>query len=513
MSIPDLKSPAAKAESRENNQQQQSAMMWILTGTIICLILVIVILLLRPEQNQSAKQHTLTEKNQTELIQSEKKQQVITQNKSNKDDKETNDIDKSNKNYTYNEQTEIEWFLKKTQADNEQLKIWSEETYKKAMELEKQALQDKKDQKFKLAEGQFQQAIELIEQSLNNKQTIKSSLLQETEQLLTKNKTEQAKQILEKARVIDPQDKKIDELMQRIIQRPQVLELEEQAVRYEQDSNKQDALELYKKILDLDKQYIKAQKKVAELTRQIKDDQFKKIIGQLIVALDENNIKKAQLLFSQAQSIYPEDAVLAELQQRLNQQKKTATIVKNLKQAEYYQHSEQWNKALKAYKAVLKADPNSSNALLNIERVKKYIKINQSLDKIIQYPDRLQEDKVLDNSRAILAFVKDQLKHKNSLLYPLSRTPELKQKLIKTENIIQSASQIINVQLISDNKTEVVIYKVGKFGKFENREIKLRPGLYTIVGSRDGFKDYRKKIRISPDKNNVSIVIVSKEQI
>ncbi len=508
MSIPDLKSPAAKAESRENNQQQQSAMMWILTGTIICLILVIVILLQRPEQGQAVKEHSLTEKKQPEI-----KQQVTNQNKINTDNKVTNDKDKSDKDYTYNEQIEIVWFLKKTQAENEQLKVWSEEIYKMAMELEKQALQDKKDQKFKLAEGQFQQAIDLIEQSLNNKQTIKSSLLQKTEQLLTKNETEQAKKTLEKARIIDPQDKKIDELMQRIIQRPQVLELEKQAVRYEQDDNKQGALEAYTKIIEMDKQYLKAQKKIAELTKQIKDDQFKKTIGQLIIALDKNNIKKAQLVFNQAQSIYPEDPVLAELQQRLNQLKKTATIIKNLKQAEYYQHNEQWNKALKAYKAVLKADPNSSNALLNIERVKKYIKINQSLDKIIQSPDRLQEDKVLDNSRAILAFVKDQLKHKNGLLYPLSRTPVLKQKLIKTENIIQSASKIINVQLISDNKTEVVIYKVGKFGKFENREIKLRPGLYTIVGSRDGFKDYRKKVRILPDKNNVSIVIVSKEQI
>lgn len=508
MSIPDLQSPAAKVESRENNQQQQSAMIWILTGTIICLILVIIILLLRSESGQTVKQQTLIEKTNVE-----KKGKIVTLNKINSDNKQTNDKDKPERSNTYNEQIEIKWFLKKTQADNEQLKVWSEETYKKAIALEKQALQDKKDQKFELAEGKFQKAIELIEQSFNNKQKIKSSLLQKTEQLLAKNETEQAKQTLEKARVIDPQNKKIDELMQRITQRPQILELEEQAGRYEQDDNKQDALELYKKILVLDKQYTKVQKKIAELTRQIKDDQFKKIIGQLIVSLDENNIKKAQLLFSQAQSIYPEDPVLTELQQRLNQQKKSATIIKNLKQAEYYQNNEQWNKALKAYKTVLKADPNSSNALLNIERVKKYIKINQSLDKIIQYPDRLQEDKVLDNSRSILAFVKDQLKQKNSLLYPLSRTPVLNEKLIKTENIIRSASKIINVQLISDNKTDVIIYKVGKFGKFENREIKLRPGLYTIVGSRDGFKDYRKKIRISPDKNNVSIVIVSKEQI
>ena len=509
MSIPDLKSPAARAEFRENNQQQ-TVVIWILAGTIICLILVIIILLLRPGQSQLDIQQTLTELKQIEKKQTEKKQKIFSQNKTNK---ETNDTDKLLNNYPYNEQTEIEWFLKKTQADNEQLKIWSEEIYKKAMVLEKQALQNKKEQKFNLAESRFQQAIELIEQSLNNKQTIKNSLLQETEQLLSNNKIKQARQTLEKARVIDPQDKKINELMQRITQRPQVLELEEQAVRYEQDDNKQGALEAYIKITELDKQYTEAQTKITQLTRQIKDEQFKKTIGQLIVALDKNNLKKAQLLFSQAQSIYPQDPVLAELQQRLKQQKKSAVVTKNLKQAEYYQNNEQWNKALKAYNTVLKTDPNSSHALLNIERVKKYIKINQSLDRIIQSPDRLQEDKVLDNSRAILTSVKDQLKHKNSLLYPLSRTPLLKQKLIKTENIIQSASKIINVQLISDNKTDVVIYKVGKFGRFENREIKLRPGLYTIVGSRDGFKDYRKKIRITPDNNNVSIVIVSKEQI
>ncbi len=65
----------------------------------------------------------------------------------------------------------------------------------------------------------------------------------------------------------------------------------------------------------------------------------------------------------------------------------------------------------------------------------------------------------------------------------------------------------------SDNQTDVAIYKVGKFGKFSSREIELKPGKYTIVGSRSGFRDVRKVITILADMADKTIQVRCEEPI
>jgi len=51
--------------------------------------------------------------------------------------------------------------------------------------------------------------------------------------------------------------------------------------------------------------------------------------------------------------------------------------------------------------------------------------------------------------------------------------------------------------------TEVVMYHVGTLGSFEKKQIVLKPGRYTVVGSRAGYRDIRKIIEIdSQNKKN-----------
>jgi hypothetical protein len=65
----------------------------------------------------------------------------------------------------------------------------------------------------------------------------------------------------------------------------------------------------------------------------------------------------------------------------------------------------------------------------------------------------------------------------------------------------------INVTIESDNNTEVAVYKVGKLGKFSKRELKLRPGTYTVVGARNGYQDVRQKIVLKPGQASLRVTI------
>ena len=49
-----------------------------------------------------------------------------------------------------------------------------------------------------------------------------------------------------------------------------------------------------------------------------------------------------------------------------------------------------------------------------------------------------------------------------------------------------------------ENATRVTIQRVGEFGPFTRRELDLKPGRYTIVGSRAGYRDVRHDFTVAP---------------
>ena len=66
---------------------------------------------------------------------------------------------------------------------------------------------------------------------------------------------------------------------------------------------------------------------------------------------------------------------------------------------------------------------------------------------------------------------------------------------------------------MSDNATNVAIFKVGKFGAFSMHELELRPGNYVATGSRAGYRDVRLEFRVAPEVEMKPIVVRCEEQI
>ena len=69
------------------------------------------------------------------------------------------------------------------------------------------------------------------------------------------------------------------------------------------------------------------------------------------------------------------------------------------------------------------------------------------------------------------------------------------------------------VALTSDNVTDVQVYRVGKLGLFESRELELMPGRYTVVGTREGYRDVRKEINLVPGAAPPVVTIRCEEPI
>ena len=79
--------------------------------------------------------------------------------------------------------------------------------------------------------------------------------------------------------------------------------------------------------------------------------------------------------------------------------------------------------------------------------------------------------------------------------------------------MLKRAATPLTVQFVSDNATEVSIYRVGKLGSFATRDLNLRPGNYVAVGVRPGYRDVRLEFRVAPEIEQTPIVVRCEEPI
>jgi hypothetical protein len=88
------------------------------------------------------------------------------------------------------------------------------------------------------------------------------------------------------------------------------------------------------------------------------------------------------------------------------------------------------------------------------------------------------------------------------------RGPRIDGQVEQLGRLITLASQPIAVRLTSDQLTTVTLYRVGSLGAFASRDVELRPGTYTVIGSRDGYRDVRMTFTVRPGGNLDPIPVV-----
>jgi hypothetical protein len=148
--------------------------------------------------------------------------------------------------------------------------------------------------------------------------------------------------------------------------------------------------------------------------------------------------------------------------------------------------NENWPLAIAEYDAVLALDNTLVFATTGIEDARKRLEISGILDRFLQQPTLMQNEKEFSAAKSALVNA--------SRIRPPGA--HLKAQLSTLSRLITVARIPIVVELTSDNKTEVTIYRVRKFGKINNAEVELFPGDYTIVGKRRGYRDVQHQLTL-----------------
>ena len=305
------------------------------------------------------------------------------------------------------------------------------------------------------------------------------------------------------ALMIDPSNQPAQKGLKRAKSIEAVFELIESGKQHEKENALFLARTDYQKALQLDPEATEARQALNKVTDRIKEQQFNQLISAGLTAFHNNDYALARTRLLKAKAIKPDSREVSEALLQVDQAHRLARIDRLHDAAQKAEQVEDWQTALKSYLAVLEIDPNLQFATRGQERAAEQIRITKRLDFFISDPRELESDKQLKNAVLLL--------HEAREITP--RGQELSSRIKKLAELVASAQTPVIVTIESDNLTQIVVYKVAKLGQFSQRELKLRPGTYTVVGARDGYQDVRQKIVVKAGQQALRVTVKCRVKI
>ena len=229
---------------------------------------------------------------------------------------------------------------------------------------------------------------------------------------------------------------------------------------------------------------------VAERSRPAQTDsrtrEFARAMTDGLEALESGEVEAAKGAFERALSLDPASVEAADGLVRAQGALRLAAIREHQAKALTLESQELWHDAESQFAAALALDSTLRFAREGKDRAAARASLHDKLEYHIAHPDRLSEDSVLAEARQILASARE--------IEPGG--PKLRGQIDRLRGVIEIATTPVRVLLLSDNLTNIVVYKVGRMGTFERRTLDLRPGTYTVVGTREGYRDVRRQLRV-----------------
>ena len=218
-------------------------------------------------------------------------------------------------------------------------------------------------------------------------------------------------------------------------------------------------------------------------------DAFLEAMSEGHRALDVGDWGAARAAFNRAGALQPGSA--RDGMARAEEGERLASVEAHRRRGAELEAAEDWRAAAAEYEAALKLDAVLAFALDGYARAAERARLQERLDRHLAAPRRLSADAVGQEAERVLQRVRE--------LQPLP--PGLERRAALLDRRLAEARTGVRVELRSDGLTEVTVLRVGGLGGFAHRVLELRPGPYTIVGTRKGYRDVRRQVVIEAGRD------------
>lgn len=396
---------------------------------------------------------------------------------------------------------------KQTALESDGIKIWGAEqlttSYSEALDILATANTSFDEGRYTEAAAEFRKVLTILDTLDASKDERYGRAMADGNGALAIDNAESAVSAFTIALALRPKDPSAAAGQARAQSLPDVLRSMEQGRRLEISGDLDGAYQAFKSAVDLDPIYRPAQEEARRTGQLVADRDYMKFISEAIQAIDGRKFSSAAKALSAAQKIRPETHELAELSERLRDERQAAQIGGLSLSARQSAVEENWEKAAAHYKRILSMEPTVAVALNGLRRAERMIRLHRQIAVYLDDPDRLSSDGPLEHARQVL----------RAATASENKGPRLARESARLGDLVAAASRPRTVILKSDGETAVTIYRVSHFGSFTEKRLELRPGKYTAVGSRPGFRDVRVAFRVSGTGEPTTLVVQCTERI
>lgn len=391
----------------------------------------------------------------------------------------------------------------KIRAEAEGISRWGEESYHHILSVIEQGDVSFGDNLFSDAADSYRSAGLELEKLLGSKQERFERLLDDAKVALDQGQVQQAALLFDRALAINPAHEQALQYRQRALTRETVLNLYGQAQELEQIGNLREAAGKLEELLELDNSYQPGLSALTRIDEILKNQQLSLELGAFYDQLESGALGEARKTLESLNRLKPEHPQVKQATLVLVEEEEGVMVMAMRTQAQRQVKAEKWQDALTTYQAILARAPEALFALNGREEAAKRLELDRGMVDILSQPQRLQDTAQRQAAEELLRYA--------SLVS--DRGIRLQSQIAELRLLVGEAGKDISVTIESDNQTDITIYHVGQMGHFFSRDITLKPGTYTVVGSRMGYRDTRKTIEIDSKTDRKRFIILCNEPI
>ena len=344
--------------------------------------------------------------------------------------------------------------------------------------------------------AQYEEATEALRALVSNAESTFDSLLEEALQNLQNQQSKAARQSVNEALFIKPGSQIAQEVRTRIELLPRIIELSRSAKNDELAGNYRNALNTYEQIKKLDPRTAQINETIAAVNEQVRLKRVQELLTSGFKLLENESFERARQAFQQVLDLDSSNLTARSGLEQIAVNKDLLTIKEKNKAGETSLNNGQWENARQVYEEILRIDPNIQAAIQGRDLAVSHQRVEDLLTRINAEPFKLSSEKLFLEAKAIL-------REGQVLKFQTVKLVDLTEK---TSQLLSVYAEPVDVVLLSDNATDILISNIGRLGKFQKKTVSLRPGRYTIRGSQIGCKDIYRTIDVSPDYNSVTLI-------
>mgnify|MGYP001815490598 FL=1 len=357
--------------------------------------------------------------------------------------------------------------------------------------------------KFTASANHYTAALELLQELEGGREARIAEILSIAYQALERNEVITAIENFEQVLAIEPGHESARYGLTRSNTRIAVLDNMAIGEQAEDRNDLLAAQEAYQEAMLLDPNYEPPAVAFQRVTDTLESGMFQNRMSSALISLNAGRLGRAGELLAEATALRPDDPAVQDLQQRLAAARQDAAMSRFRKQAATLSRVENWKAAVDVYNKALGVDPAASFARTGLEKAEARLAVNQQFDHYLRQPERLYAAEPLANAETLL----------QGIPAAPPEEPKLANKIARLQKLVDGANTPVTVTLSSDGETEVSIYHVGPIGSFTEHKLELLPGEYTVVGSRYGYRDVLKQIKVIPGSGTRLLSIRCEEPI